>query len=221
MSDNPLARAMDLAAEAYAVEDPNPSPQVALLVLSWTQYLEHVNQRWEDAVQTTPRRSNLHKDDANEVVVEQAAMLDAAEKNMAAVWQLLPRVEPLEVRAVLAEALGHELEITHENPDPGRDWSRVRGELFKPSGKWMYSVWLDYSGLRRRGVSGEGPHGWHFDGSAMARLALMYATDGNRSGVTMREIPNGWRLFVPDPPQGYPLYVIGGRPVIRRQGEGR
>lgn len=124
-----------------------------------------------------------------------------------ALFALLPRVEELEVRADLREALGSPYVLTPEEPDPERDWSKVRGELFTSSGKWKYSVRLDYTGERHRGVSGEGPHGWHFDGNAMAHRALARATGVGTSGVTIRELGEYWHLFVPNPPQGFPLWV--------------
>lgn len=120
---------------------------------------------------------------------------------------LLPRVESLEVRADLAEALGVGLRLSPEEPDPGRDWTKVEAHLFKPSGKWAYQVWLDYAGERHRGVSGEGPHGWHFDGHEMARRALARATANGTSGVTFSELGSYWHLFVPHPPQGFPHWV--------------
>lgn len=126
---------------------------------------------------------------------------------VADVMTLLPRVESLEVRADLAEALGVGLRLSPEEPDPGRDWSKVQAHLFKPSGKWMYVVWLDYTGERHRGVSGEGPHGWHFDGHGMARRALSRATSRGTSGVSISELGSYWHLFVPHPPQGYPHWV--------------
>lgn len=124
-----------------------------------------------------------------------------------ALFRLLPRVESLEVRADLAEALGVGLRLSPEEPDPGRDWAKVEAHLFKPSGKWAYQVWLDYTGERHRGVSGEGPHGWHFDGHEMARRALARATSNGTSGVTFSELGSYWHLFVPHPPQGFPHWV--------------
>jgi hypothetical protein len=131
--------------------------------------------------------------------------------------QLLPRVESLEVRAELATALGVPVSITSEEPDPGRDWSRVEGHLFKPSGKWGYQVWLDYTGERRLGVSGEGPHGWHFDGHEMAKRALHRATTNGTSGVTISALGSYWHLFVPHPPQGFPHWVQPDTPTMAEQ----
>jgi hypothetical protein len=128
---------------------------------------------------------------------------------------LLPRVESLEVRADLAEALGVPLVITPEEPDPGRDWSRVEAHLFNPNGKWKYQVWLDYTGDRHTGRSGEGPHGWHFDGDEMAKRALARATARGTSEVSIQHLGEYWHLFVPNPPQGPPLWVQPGNPNER------
>jgi len=98
-------------------------------------------------------------------------------------------------------------DLTLEEPDPGRDWTRVEAHLFKPSGKWMYRVRLDYTGERHTGSPGEGPSGWHFDGSGMAKRALARATAGGTSGVTIRHLGKFWTMFVQDPPQGYPIWV--------------
>lgn len=100
---------------------------------------------------------------------------------------------------------------TPEEPEPGRDWSRVEAHVFKNSGKWRYQVFLDYTGLRYRGVQGEGPSGWHYEGSQLARMALQAATLNNTSGVSFTEIPSGWFMFVQNPPGGYPVMVTGGQ----------
>lgn len=94
-----------------------------------------------------------------------------------------------------------------EEPDPGRDWSKVEAHLFKPSGKWEYQVFLDYTGERHRGVPGEGPSGWHWDGDEMAKRALARATDNGTSEVNIRELKNYWHMFIPAPPQGFPYWV--------------
>lgn len=211
----PLEAAMQNAATA---EEEAPTTYEMYKARSWQAFLDHVAQ----VTPTDPAETEWYREAYNRGRDSvQTPMIDSLVNDITAAVQLLPRVESLEVRADLAQALGHKLEITPEEPDPGRDWSRVRGELFKPSGKWMYSVWLDYTGERKPPESsgysepGVGPHGWHFDGGAMARQALANATERGTSGVTMREIPNGWRLFVPDPPQGFPLYAIGSRPDDR------
>lgn len=134
--------------------------------------------------------------------------LDRSRHLLETVASLLPRIEELEIRddfhyTMFETGLG----ITPEDPDPGRDWSRVRAHLFNPSGKWKYQVWLDYTGLRHRGLPGEGPAGWHFDGDALAKHALNRATQGGTSGVSITQLGDRWHLFVPNPPQGYPLWV--------------
>jgi hypothetical protein len=103
-------------------------------------------------------------------------------------------------------------ELTPEEPEPGRDWTRVEACLFNANGKYKYRVFLDYTGLRHQGVQGEGPSGWHYDGAWMAREALRIATENGTSEVTFKQIPTGWRLFVADPPQGYPHYAVGEAP---------
>ena len=115
------------------------------------------------------------------------------------------------VRWAIAFLRGEELPpITPEEPEPGRDWSRVAAHVFMPTGKWKYQVFLDYTEMRHgwRG-SGEGPSGWHFDGEAMAREALQLATERGTSGVTFDELPPDWHMFVQNPPQGYPFWVHG------------
>jgi hypothetical protein len=145
---------------------------------------------------------------------EERILNSRAEAFVAAI-ELLPRVESLEVRADFAEALGAPLVITPEDPDPGRDWSRVEAHLFNPNGKWKYQAWLDYTGERHRGVPGEGPAGWHFDGTAMAKRALARATGNGTSEVTIYDLGEYWHLFVPHPPQGYPHWVRPGDPDER------
>lgn len=113
-----------------------------------------------------------------------------------------------EVRWLRAFLDGREFPaITPEEPEPERDWSRVKAHLFNPRGKWKYQVWLDYAGERGRGLPGEGPHGWHYDGAGMASRALRRATENGTSGVTISDLGSYWHLFVSDPPQGVPLWV--------------
>jgi hypothetical protein len=120
------------------------------------------------------------------------------------------------VRWLRAFLAGRELPgITPEEPEPERDWSKVKAHLFKPGGKWMYQVFLDYTGERHLGVPGEGPAGWHWDGHEMAKRALARATDNGTSGVSIRELGEYWHLFVPDPPQGFPMWVQPGDPNER------
>jgi hypothetical protein len=161
---------------------------------------------WED-VQMAQRRG----DNATQLLRQTREMVALAQ-------DLLPRVESLEVRAELAEALGWPLVITPAEPDPGRDWSRVEAHLFNPNGKWKYQVWLDYSDEREElGVDlpGVSPAGWHFDGHEMAKRALYRATTNGTSGVTIHDLGEYWHLFVPNPPQGYPHWVRPGDPDER------
>lgn len=78
-----------------------------------------------------------------------------------------------------------------------RDWAKVRADVFKPSGKWMYQVWLDYTGEALE----------HYQGWAMARRALARATETGGSEVTFSALPEDWFMVVFDPPQGYPIVV--------------
>lgn len=119
-------------------------------------------------------------------------------------------VPELGVRRVLERLRNDKpLELSPAEPAPGRDWSKVEAHLFKPTGKWMYQVFLDYTGERHRGVSGEGPHGWHFDYEAMAKRAFARATENGTSEVVYHEIPPSYHLFVQAPPQGFPIWVHG------------
>jgi hypothetical protein len=140
---------------------------------------------------------------------------DSLYSAVTAAIELFPRIESLEVRHDLAQALGVPLDISPEEPDPGRDWSRVEAHLFNPNGKWKYQAWLDYTGERHRGVPGEGPAGWHFDGATMAKRALARATGNGTSEVTIYDLGEYWHLFVPHPPQGYPHWVRPGDPDER------
>ncbi len=80
---------------------------------------------------------------------------------------------------------------------------RVRGDLFKSSGKWMYTVQLDYSGP-------DFDFG-DWDLSKQARHALATATARSTSGVTLTDIPAGWTLVVLDPYSefSHPILVRG------------
>ena len=213
----PLEAAVNMARKA----DENAQPGAAYediivpMVRSWHAFLDHVAETWGiDPAQSAANVLNQGIDAIRRNAYEDAkADLDARlVGDITAAVQLLPRVESLEVRADLAQALGHKLEITPEEPDPGRDWSRVEAHLFKPTGKWMYRIWLDYSTLRSAPhATGCGPSGWYFAGGAMAEQALAIATDNGTSGVTIRELGTYWHLFVPHPPQGFPIWV---RPAL-------
>lgn len=76
----------------------------------------------------------------------------------------------------------------------------VPGELFSDTGKWKYSVELDYRG---------GPGGF-ISASDNALRAFEQACANGTSEVNMRTIPPGWHLFVPAPPEGFPVMVTGG-----------
>ena len=60
----------------------------------------------------------------------------------------------------------------------------VRGELFNQNGRWKYTVALDYTGL-------DWEH-WDLEGNACKAFA-------QGKGVTMKEIPSGWKLVVLEP----------------------
>jgi hypothetical protein len=83
---------------------------------------------------------------------------------------------------------------------------RVRAETFKVSGKWAYTVYLDYS---RTATIQRLPSGYINPGDA-AVLALETATRAGTSEVVFEKLPDGWFMFVPDPPNGWPIMVTGG-----------
>lgn len=76
----------------------------------------------------------------------------------------------------------------------------VRGDLFKPSGKWMYTVALDYRGVTMAEYVSR-------DLWIQAAVALARATRNGISGVTFTEIPDGWTLVVLEP------YAKNGLPI--------
>lgn len=77
----------------------------------------------------------------------------------------------------------------------------VPAEVFTNSGKWEYSVKLDYRNTPDRYLA---PH-------ENAARALAQATDNHTSEVTFGVVPPGWFMFVPEPPEGFPVMVFGGR----------
>lgn len=82
------------------------------------------------------------------------------------------------------------------------DDTKVRGDLFTESGKWKYTVTLDYTG-------GD----WdYWDLWWEARQALRRATEAGTSGVTLKRIPDGWHLVVLEPygRTSHPIIVHGG-----------
>jgi transposase-like protein len=78
----------------------------------------------------------------------------------------------------------------------------VRGELFKPSGKWAYSVKLDYSDTAAIAAASG-----YVDPAVAAAHALRTATARGTSEVTVVELGAYWTLVVPDPPNGWPIMV--------------
>lgn len=110
--------------------------------------------------------------------------------------------------------------------DKGQDYNRVEANLFKSrSGKWGYTVYLDYTDIWHRIVNGpertewiaeHGEEKWEFlDPGIAAWMALNRATRNKTSDVSIRgnthiadESPAGegyWTLVVLDPPNGYPI----------------
>jgi len=81
-----------------------------------------------------------------------------------------------------------------------QDPTKVRADLFKPSGKWAYTVTLDYDG-------GD----WYAsDTSFEAREALRRATTREISGVSIMELGD-WMMVVLEPYSkfSYPILVRG------------
>jgi hypothetical protein len=89
---------------------------------------------------------------------------------------------------------------------PYRLATSVRAETFTQSGKWKYTVRLDYS---RTPAIVKLPSGW-IDPNEAAILALETATRAGTSEVTFERLHEGWTMFVPDPPNGWPIMVRGG-----------
>lgn len=81
------------------------------------------------------------------------------------------------------------------------DPTKVRGDLFTDTGKWKYTVVLDYDG------------GDYHDGDlwVQALAALARASERKISGVTLEEIPEGWTLVVLEPYSkfSHPITVKG------------
>lgn len=102
-----------------------------------------------------------------------------------------------------------------ERYDPNNPAHRLReyteatsilAEVFKPSGKWMYSVKLDYSNTEA--IEHLPSH--YIEPVEAAILALRTATRKGTSQVSFDHLTEGWHLFVPDPPGGCPVMVTGG-----------
>lgn len=81
------------------------------------------------------------------------------------------------------------------------DSTKVRGDLFTESGKWKYTVVLDFDGGDYE----------NWDLWTEAKNALARATDAGISGVRLREVPHGWALVVLEPYSRfqYPITVVG------------
>lgn len=82
----------------------------------------------------------------------------------------------------------------------------VRAEMFTDTGKWKYSVKLDYA---QTAAIVKMPSGYIDPGEAAA-LALAFATRQGTSGVNIEVLPERWSLVVFDPPNGWPVLVHGG-----------
>lgn len=80
----------------------------------------------------------------------------------------------------------------------------VRGDLFTDTGKWKYTVALDYSG------PDFDYQDWNLWRQAVR--ALETATVRGTSGVSLTKIPAGWTLVVLEPYGQYshPITVKGG-----------
>jgi len=92
---------------------------------------------------------------------------------------------------------------SHDQAAVYAEHTSIRGELFKPSGKWGYSVKLDYSDTAAIAM----PSGY-VDPSLAAVHALFTATERGTSGVSSGRL-HDWTLVVPDPPNGWPILVRG------------
>ena len=70
----------------------------------------------------------------------------------------------------------------------------VRGDLFNETGKWKYTVVLDFSFYQQGDP----------DLRCAVVKALEVATGKKLSGVLMTEVPAGWSLVILEPPFGFP-----------------
>lgn len=208
MPDDNAAIATEFLRLAQANQD--GTQRVGFSVISIAASLVHANET-EARLRELDERAKRDGDRAQDYFEALVALRDELQVMRSILGAAAPDQPEHEIRWLRAFVAGEEFPaITPEEPEPGRDWSKVEGHLFNANGKWKYQVWLDYSSLRHRRIRGEGPSGWHYDGAEMARSALRDATDRGTSDVTYREIPDGWRLFVRHPPQGYPVYAVGG-----------
>ena len=90
--------------------------------------------------------------------------------------------------------------------------NRCPAHLFKPSGKWEYEVFLDYTGMVEWDERGYtklvGPGGKYLNPADAACEALRQATANGTSGVTISELGQ-YTLVVVEPPNGFPVMVVG------------
>jgi hypothetical protein len=84
----------------------------------------------------------------------------------------------------------------------------IPGHLFKPSGKWKYEVFLDYRGILDEFGRPADDSITYLSPNEAALRALMQATEQGTSGVSL-ERPGGYHLVVVDPPNGFPVMVVG------------
>jgi hypothetical protein len=101
-----------------------------------------------------------------------------------------------------AEQLSELIREAHE-------WShsRVPAYLFKQSGKYKYSVFLDYTGILNLDGTPVGGESRWMSPSAAALKALEQATKNGTSDVSL-ERPGSYHLVVPNPPTGFPVMVM-------------
>ena len=80
-----------------------------------------------------------------------------------------------------------------------RTAGHIRGEVFTESGKWKYTVWLEFQDYNGRYVPEH----------KQLEDALYISTMKDISEVTFRRLHLKWFLVVFDPPFGYPAMVMG------------
>jgi hypothetical protein len=97
-----------------------------------------------------------------------------------------------------------------ERWDPPRN--DVRAEVFTDTGKWKYSVKLDYTKTAKLAKLAKlANDSGYIEPVIAAASALFVATKAGTSEVTFEYLPRGWHMFVPDPPNGWPIMVTGGK----------
>lgn len=78
--------------------------------------------------------------------------------------------------------------------------------LFKPNGKYKYSVKLDFEGIIGQGCLD--PQGKYVDPSIATLKALRQATERGYSGVSL-VAPGDYALVCIEPPWGFPILIQG------------